>query len=90
MVRAIAEDGLVTPQRFAARTGLGFSAVSEVLEGLSAAGMQTDESGNVVGAAPTARETPHKMRVVGSADQLEALMPQNADPALIRHPALTT
>ncbi len=65
MVRAIAEDGVVTPQRFAERTGLGLSAASEMLDGLSAAGMQTDESGNVVGAALTTRETPHKIRVAG-------------------------
>ncbi len=34
-------------------------------EGLAAVGMQMDEPGNILGAALTARETPHKVRVAG-------------------------
>jgi alkylmercury lyase len=65
MIRSIAEDGVITPQRFAKLVGLELSAARNVLDGLSAAGMQTDVSGNIVGAALTARETQHKIRVAG-------------------------
>jgi alkylmercury lyase len=65
MVRGIAEAGVLSAERFAELMGLEAETASEVFEGLFAAGMQKDESGNIVGAALTTRETPHKMRVAG-------------------------
>ena len=65
MVRAIAEEGAVSPARFAELMGLEVKRAEEFFAGLSAAGMPTDESGNILGAALTTRETPHKVRVAG-------------------------
>lgn len=65
MIRVISEDGVVTPERFAKWMGIEPSAAGKALGELSAAGMQTDESGNVIGAALTTRETPHRMRFAG-------------------------
>jgi alkylmercury lyase len=65
MVRGIAEDGVLSVERFAERMGLDIEPAREVFAGLFAAGMQKDESGNIVGAALTALETPHKMRLAG-------------------------
>ena len=45
--------------------GLDVSTAKEAFAGLSAVGMQTDENGSILGAASTARETPHKVRVAG-------------------------
>ncbi len=65
MVRGIAKDGHLSVARFAELMGLGVSEAKELFEGLAAVGMQMDESGNILGAALTARETPHKMRITG-------------------------
>lgn len=65
MVRGIAEDGAVEPERFAELVGLEVSKAEELIAGLSAIGMQSDGSGNIIGAALTTRETPHKVRVAG-------------------------
>ena len=65
MVRGIARDGHLSVERFAELIGLGVPEAKELFEGLAAVGMQMDESGNILGAALTARETPHKMRVAG-------------------------
>jgi hypothetical protein len=67
IVRAIAEDGVVRPERFAEMMGLAVSRAEEVLAELGAIGMQTDESGNIVGAALTSLETQHRIRVAGRA-----------------------
>jgi alkylmercury lyase len=65
MIRAIAEEGVVSFERFAELTGLDGETAKALFAGLSAGGMQTDESGNILGAALTARETPHRVRVAG-------------------------
>ena len=65
MVTGIAKDGVLSVERFAELMGLEVEPAREVFAGLFAAGMQKDESGNIVGAALTAVETPHKMRVAG-------------------------
>ena len=65
MVRGIAEEGVLTAQRFGELMGLEPSMAREVFAGLSAAGMQTDESGNILGAALTVHETPHRCRIAG-------------------------
>lgn len=65
MIRAIAAEGAVAAERFAELMGLDASTSKELFEGLSAVGMQTDESGRIVGAALTTRETPHKVLVAG-------------------------
>ena len=62
MVRAVFEHGVVTPERFATLLEVDVSAARKVLGELSSAGAQADESGNVIGAALSTRETPHKMR----------------------------
>ena len=65
MVRAIAEHGRVEPEHFAESTGLSASQSEDLFASLSAIGMQSDGSGNIIGAALTTRETPHKMLVSG-------------------------
>ena len=65
MVRAIAEEGVLSFERFAELMGLQRAAAEALFARLSAAGMQTDESGNILGAALTTRETPHGVRVAG-------------------------
>lgn len=65
MVIGIAEDGVLCVERFAELMGLETAVASKVFAGLFAAGIQKDEAGNIVGAALTARETPHKIRVAG-------------------------
>ena len=65
IVRAIAEESPVSPERYAAATGLPPERVSEVFEGLSASGWQFDSEGNLVGAALTPLRTPHGFRVGG-------------------------
>lgn len=65
MVRGIAKDGHLSVTRFAEMMGLGVPQATELFEGLAAVGMQMDERANILGAALTARETPHKVRVAG-------------------------
>jgi hypothetical protein len=61
LVRLIAEEGAVTPTRFAEYLGLDVSRAERVLVELEAVGMQTDDAGHIVGAALTTNETPHKV-----------------------------
>ncbi|MBW2233737.1 MAG: hypothetical protein JRG92_22745 [Deltaproteobacteria bacterium] len=63
MVRAIAEYGVVSAERFAESMGLGVSRAEELFAELGRMGMQSDDAGNIVGAALTTRETPHRVRV---------------------------
>lgn len=65
MVRGIAKDGHLSVERFAELMGLGVPEAKEFFDGLAAVGMQMDEDGNILGAALTARETPHKIRLAG-------------------------
>ena len=65
MVRAIAEESPVSPERYGRATGLPLERVSELFEGLSAAGVQFDAEGNLVGAALTPVPTPHRFRIKG-------------------------
>lgn len=65
LVRLIAKHGVVTPTRFAESVGLEASRAGEILAELGTVGMQTDESGNIIGAALTTRETAHRVRVLG-------------------------
>ena len=65
MVRGIAKDGHLSVERFAELMGLGVSEAKELFDGLATVGMQMDEDGNILGAALTARETPHKIRLAG-------------------------
>jgi alkylmercury lyase len=65
IVRAIAEHGMLSPERFAEAMGLDVSRAEELFAGLGAIGMQSDGTGNIVGAALTTQESPHKLRVGG-------------------------
>ncbi len=65
IVRAIAEESPVSPERYAAATGLASERVSELFRGLSASGVQFDSEGNLVGAGLTPVPTPHRFRVKG-------------------------
>lgn len=65
MVRGIAKDGHLSVERFAELMGLGVPEAKELFDGLATVGMQMDEDGNILGAALTARETPHKIRLAG-------------------------
>ncbi len=65
IVRAIADESPVPPERYAAATGLPPERVAEVFQGLSAAGVQFDSEGNLVGAGLTPVPTPHRFRVGG-------------------------
>ena len=63
LVRAVLDEGAISPERFAKRVDLPVSAASELFSSLAAMGMQSDEGGNIVGAALTARETPHRVHL---------------------------
>ena len=52
-------------RRFAQLMGLPAARAEEIFRGFAAAGMQCDERGNIVGAALSIRETPHRVRVSG-------------------------
>ncbi len=65
IVRAILEESPVSPERCATAIGLPPERVREVFQGLSASGVQFDPDGNLVGAALTPVETPHRFRVKG-------------------------
>ena len=66
LVRAIAADGVVSPERFAELMELPASRAAELFAGLAAFGMQSDEKGNIIGAALTTRETAHRIRLGGA------------------------
>ena len=63
MVRAIAEESPVSPERHAAATRLPTERIPELFQRLSAAGLEFDSEGNLVGAALTPVPTPHRFRV---------------------------
>jgi alkylmercury lyase len=65
IVRAIAIEGTLSPDGFAARMGLEAAQATELFSGLKAFGMQVDAEGNIVGAALTTLETPHRVRFDG-------------------------
>jgi alkylmercury lyase len=65
IVRAIAESGALSPERFAEVMGLDVSKAEELMADLEAIGMQSDDSGNIIGAALTTQVSPHRMRVGG-------------------------
>ncbi len=63
LVRAVLDEGAISPERFAKLLGLPVSSARELFSGLAAMGMQSDEDGNIVGAALTLRETPHRIHL---------------------------
>ena len=65
IVRAIAEEGALSVERFAELMHLELPTAEALFAGLSAAGMQRNENGDILGAALTTHETPHKVRVAG-------------------------
>ncbi len=65
LVQGIASHGAVSPVEFGKELGIDSSRANEVLQGLATIGVQVDHSGNVVGAALTALETPHRIEVAG-------------------------
>lgn len=65
IVRAIATEGTLSPDAFAARMGFEAPQATELFSGLKASGMQVDAEGNIVGAALTTLETPHRVRFDG-------------------------
>jgi alkylmercury lyase len=65
LVRGIAQAGAVSPQEFASQRGIEPSRAVDLFAGFAAMGVQVDEQGNVVGAALTARQTPHRVQVGG-------------------------
>jgi alkylmercury lyase len=65
IVRAIARSGALSPERFAEVMGVGVSRAEELFADLEAIGMQSDGTGNIVGAALTTQASPHKVRVGG-------------------------
>ena len=65
MVRAVAAEGVLAVERFSELSGLAIPRARELFQELSAIGLESDESGNIVGAALTTRETSHAVRVAG-------------------------
>ena len=65
LVRGIAHSGAVSPEVFASRLGIEPARANRLFARLSTMGIQVDGQGNVVGAALTARQTPHRVRVGG-------------------------
>ena len=65
MLRAISAEGALSAERFAELMGLEVSKAEQLFSGLAAMGMQSDDSGNIIGAALTTRETPHRVRIAG-------------------------
>ncbi len=65
LVRGIAKTGRVTPSEFGRRMGLNTGEASELFSGFAAFGMEMDESGNIVGAALTTKQTPHSLSFGG-------------------------
>ncbi|MCZ6463820.1 MAG: organomercurial lyase [Proteobacteria bacterium] len=67
LVRGIAQQGAVSPEEFAAELRIDLLRAVELFDRLATVGVQVDEAGHVVGAALTARETPHRIEVGGVA-----------------------
>ena len=66
IVRAIATQGSLAADRVAEAIGSDVSETERLVAELSAIGVQFDETGNIIGAALTTRETPHRMRIRGN------------------------
>ncbi len=65
LVQGIARDGVVSSEAFASRFDIDASRAKDLFAGLAALGVQFDDQRNVVGAALTTRQTPHRIRVRG-------------------------
>lgn len=65
LVRGIAEAGAVTPDEFSHNISLDPAEASELFSRLAAFGLESDETGRIVGAALTTKPTPHKIRIAG-------------------------
>ncbi len=65
LVRGIAGHGAVSPEEFGTELGIDSLRAKEAFNGLATIGVQVDQRGNVVGAALTALETPHRIEVGG-------------------------
>ncbi len=65
LVQGIARSGAISPEEFASKRGIEPSRAKELFAELARMGVQLDEQGNVVGAALTARQTAHRVRVGG-------------------------
>ena len=63
LVQGIARSGAISPEEFASKRGIEPSRAKELFAELARMGVQIDEQGNVVGAALTARQTAHRVRV---------------------------
>ncbi len=66
IVRAIARSGAISPERFAEVMGIDVSRAEELVAYLGAIGMQSDDEGNIIGAALTTQASPHKVHVGGT------------------------
>jgi alkylmercury lyase len=65
IVRAIARSGAISPERFADVMGIDVSRAEKIVADLGASGMQSDDEGNIIGAALTTQASPHKVHVGG-------------------------
>jgi hypothetical protein len=65
IVRVIARSGAISPERFAEVMGIDVSMAEELVADLGAIGMQSDDEGNIIGAALTTQASPHKVHVGG-------------------------
>ena len=63
LVQGIARAGAVSPEEFASKLGIGPARAKDLFANLATMGLQVDEQGNIVGAALTARQTPHRGQV---------------------------
>jgi alkylmercury lyase len=86
MLRAISAEGALSAERFAELMGLEASKAEQLFSGLAAMGMQFDESGKLVGAALTSRETPHRVRIAGRALYAWCALDTLFIPGLLREP----
>lgn len=65
LVQGIARSGAISPDEFASKLGIEISRAHDIFAGLARTGLQSDEQGNIVGAALTARPTPHRVQIGG-------------------------
>jgi alkylmercury lyase len=64
-VRALAKGQPLSPEAYAAATGLALDQMPAVFGRLRETGLEFDGDGNLVGAALTLRPSPHRFRVAG-------------------------
>ena len=67
IIRAVGEEGVLSARRFAELMRLPVPEANSLFQRLAAVGMQSDEQGNIVGAALTTLETSHRIYVGGKA-----------------------